>query len=51
VTVEAGGTLEGVFLAMGCGTAAGAGKMHVEIHDVAAGPCGCGFYQLKDFHQ
>ena len=37
VTVEAGGTLEGVFLAMGCGTAAGAGKMDVEIHDVVAG--------------
>lgn len=37
VTVEAGGTLEGVFLAMGCGTLAGTGKIHVEIHDVAAG--------------
>lgn len=37
VTVETGGTLEGVFLAMGCGTAAGAGKMHVEIHDVVGG--------------
>jgi hypothetical protein len=40
VTVEAGGTLEGVFLAMGCDTSAGAGKMHVEIRDVVAGAPG-----------
>lgn len=34
LTVEVGGTLEGVFLPLSC---AGAGKIHVEIHDVVGG--------------
>jgi hypothetical protein len=36
VTVDAGGTLEGVFLAMSCGSAS-TSKVHVEIHDVVGG--------------
>ncbi|HUJ01334.1 MAG TPA: hypothetical protein VLY46_13930 [Usitatibacter sp.] len=37
LTVVAGGTLEGVFLPIGCGTSAGKGKLSIEIHDVAGG--------------
>jgi len=39
VTVELGGTLEGVFLPLLCGNGpdVGTGKIHVEIHDVVAG--------------
>jgi hypothetical protein len=37
LTVDAGGTLEGVFLPIGCDVIAGAGKVHVEIHDVVGG--------------
>ena len=40
LTVEVGGTLEGVFLPIGCGSNAGNGKITVEIHDVAGGQPG-----------